>query len=92
MAQNDTFWTVLDPWGVIQTPNPLLGCGLLAISSVIWPDLDPQGVIRGSDPSVKLVSQYRIWVVLGVYRAVQGLYRGCTGGFGPYPVLGHRFD
>jgi len=38
----------LDPWGVIQTPNPLIGCGLLAISSVIWPDMDPQGVIQGS--------------------------------------------
>ena len=38
----------MDPWGVIQTPNPLIGCGLLAISSVIWPDMDPQGVIQGS--------------------------------------------
>ena len=37
----------------------------MAISSVIWPDLDPQGVIRGSGSSVKPVSQYRIWVVLG---------------------------
>ena len=38
----------MDPWGVIQTPDPLIGCGLLAISSVIWPDMDPQGVILGS--------------------------------------------
>ena len=48
----------------------------MAISSVIWPDLDPQGVIRGSGSSVKPVSQYRIWVVLGVYRGCTGAVQG----------------
>ena len=42
------FGVVLAPQGVIQTPDPLLGCGLLAISSVIWADMAPQGVIQGS--------------------------------------------
>ena len=42
------FGVVLDPWGVIQTPDPLIGCGLLAISSVILAPRGPGGVIQGS--------------------------------------------
>ena len=42
------FGVVLAPQGVIQTPNPLIGHRLLAISSVILADMGPQGVIQGS--------------------------------------------
>ena len=41
------FGVVLAPQGVIQTPDPLLGCGLLAISSVILAPRGPGGVIQG---------------------------------------------
>jgi len=74
----------LDPWGVIQTPNPLLGCGLLAISSVIWPDLDPQGVIQGSDPVVGCgfwaISSV-IWPDMDPQGVIQGSKRGQNGSF-----------
>ena len=42
----------LDPLGPLpgppRPPDPVVGCGFWAISSVIWPDMDPQGVIQGS--------------------------------------------
>ena len=40
--------TLLDPSGTPQTPDPVVGCGLLAISSVILAPRGPGGVIQGS--------------------------------------------
>ena len=38
----------MDPQGVIQGSDPVVGCGFWAVSSVIWTPWGPGGVIQGS--------------------------------------------